>query len=1120
MRDGIAYLRRTPLAGALILLAAGVLHAQHSATIRGTVTDPSGADVRRAQVSVIQAETGLERQTRSDSSGNYLLELLPIGHYRLEASAPGFKKYVQDGISLSVNQVAVVPVQLVVGAEQQIVEVKADATLVQTTNDLGETVGHQDIVDLPLNGRNFSQLGLLLPGTAPLPQGLQIASGSIRSGQTYAVNGQRPESNQFLVDGAENYNSVNAGFVLKPPPDAIAEFRILTNTASAEFGHNSGSNTSIVTRSGSNQFHGDLYDFLRNDVLEARNFFSVNTEPLKQNQFGGTLGGPIRKDKTFFFGYYEGFRNRQGETLLTTVPTAAERQGDFSALCSSYSPQGFCTDPNGTQLVNVFVPPNGQPLPFNQIPSSQLNPVSQNLLSFYPLPNSPNYGPNSYGTTQVMQNDSDQFGVRIDHYLSARDTISFHYLFNNGSQLDPLPISGSNVPGFPVGENYRAQNAALEETHSFSPSVLNVARFSYLRNKLLFGLASNHTQLSSLGFQYSPTLAEQAGPPFIEIGGYASAGNPITGPANSYQNTYSLTDSVSWVRGKHDLKFGGGFQRDQLNTLLGIASNGFFVFAPVPIIGNAFADFLIGQPVVFLQGGGDLPRGLRASNENLYLQDNYKPTPRLTLNMGLRWELPQPYSEIQNKLALFEPGAQSKVIPSAPAGLLYPGDPGIGPGLIQREYRAFAPRVGFAWDPTGKGVWAVRAAYGIFYDPYYNGEGGPLQTPESAPPWFKTIQQSFPPNFANPLPPGSDPFAPVFNGAQTLTLLTLDPNLRVPYAQDWNFTVQRSFGDSWLAELGYVGTKGTKLPRFIESNPATLCSTLPISEQSNCIAGEQQNVNLYRPYSGCTPANPNSCLFGSIGLIAGITNSNYNALQASLRKRLGNGLAFMASYTYSKTLDDVSSFNMSGSAPQLVAGENDLAQNPWNLEAEYGRSLFDARHRFVFSYEWQLPFWKEARNWYQHAFGNWQLDGIFSTATGTPFTIYDSSNPSLQGQSPEISGFVGDRPNVVGNPNNGPKTASEWFNTQAFQRVTQLGTFGNSGRNIVQAQGFAQWDFGLLKGFRLTESKSLQFRAEAFNILNRVNFAVPNDDISSPTFGQVQSALPPRQIQFALKFLF
>jgi hypothetical protein len=1104
----------------LILLSPWVLRAQETtASMRGAVMDPSGARVPSATVSAIQTETGFTRIVASDADGNYLLVLLPVGHYRLEVSGHGFRKYVQEGISLSVNQVALVPVHLEVGLPLETVQVKADAGLLATTNDLGETIHNSEIVDLPLNGRNFSQLGLLLPGAAPLPQGLQQAGGTLRGGQSYAVNGMRPESNQFLVDGAENYNSVNAGFVLKPPPDAIAEFRILTNTASAEFGHNAGSNTNIVTRSGSNHMHGDVYDFLRNDALDARNFFSTNVEPLKQNQFGGTLGGPLRRDKTFVFGYYEGFRNRQGETRLTTVPTAAERQGDFSALCSSYSPGGFCTDPAGAQLVNVFAP-SPQPLPFNQLPSGAISSISQNLLGFYPLPNAAAYGPNAFVATQEMQNSSDQFGIRLDHYLSPRDTLSFHYLFNDGFQLDPLSIAGANVPGFPVGENFRAQNASLEETHSFSPGVVNVIRFSFLRNKFLFGEAANHTAFSSLGFQYSPSLASQAGPPFIEVGGYASIGNPITGPANDYQSTFSLTDSLAWVRGKHEVKFGGEFQRDQLNTLLGIASNGFFVFAPVPIVGNAFADFLIGQPVVFLQGGGQLPRGLRASNYNFYIQDSYKPTARLTLNVGLRYEVPQPYSEIHNQMALFVPGAHSHVIPSAPTGLLYPGDPGVGPGLIPREYRAFAPRVGFAWDPTGSGHWAVRAAYGIFYDPYYNGEGGPLQAPESAPPWFKTIQESFPSDFADPLPAGSDPFAPNFASAQSLTLLTLDPHVRLPYAQDWNFTVERSFGQNWLLDAGYVGTKGTKLPRFVESNPATLCSTLPAGDQASCIAGEQQSVNLYRPYSGCTPANPDNCVYGSIGLISGVTNSNYHALQASLRKRFGHGMAFLAAYTLSKALDDVSSFNISGSSPQLVAGENDLAQNPWNLAAEYGRSLFDARHRLVFSYQWQLPSWRNSHSRYQQVLGNWQLNGIFSTATGTPFTVYDSSNPSLQGQSPEISGFVGDRPNLIGNPNNGPKTASEWFNTQAFQRVTQLGTFGSAGRNIVQSAGLTQLDFAVFKNFRLAESKTLQFRGEFFNGLNQVNFGLPNGDLGSPTFSQIQTALPPRQIQFALKFLF
>ena len=690
-----------------------------------------------------QVETGYTRSAKTDAKGDYLLVLLPIGRYRLVVTAPGFRQYVQEGISLDVNQVAQLRVHLQIGLRQETVQVNADARPVSTTNDLGETVNGSETVDLPLNGRNFSQLGLLMPGTAPLTQGLQLAGGSMRGGQSYSVNGMRPESNEFLVDGAENYNSINAGFVLKPPPDAIAEFRILTNTASAEFGHNAGSNTNIVTRSGSNHVHGDVYDFLRNDAVDARNFFSTNTEPLKQNQFGGTLGGPIRRDKTFLFGYYEGFRNRQGETQLTTVPTAAERQGDFEALCSSYTAQGFCADPSGTQLVNVFAAPP-QPLPFNQLPPGAISSISQNLLALYPLPNLPNYGPNAYGTTQELHNTSDQFGLRLDHYVSARDTIAFHYLFTNGSQLDPLSIAGANVPGFPVGEDFRAQNAVLEETHLFSTSLVNDVRFSFLRNKFLYGQAANHTPLSSLGFQYSPTLASQVGIPFVEVGGYASVGNPITGPADDCQNTFSLTDSVAWVRGRHEIKWGGELQRDQLNTLLGIASNGFFVFAPVPIVGNAFADLLIGQPVVFLQGGGDLPRGMRATNDNLYVQDAFKATSRLTLNVGLRYELPQPYSEIRNQDALFVPSEQSTVIPSAPPGLLYPGDAGVGRDLIPREYRAFAPRVGFAWDPTGKGRWIVRSAYGIFYDPYYNGEGGPLQAPESAPPWFKTIQEQFP----------------------------------------------------------------------------------------------------------------------------------------------------------------------------------------------------------------------------------------------------------------------------------------------------------------------------------------------------------------------------------------
>jgi hypothetical protein len=516
-----------------------------------------------------------------------------------------------------------------------------------------------------------------------------------------------------------------------------------------------------------------------------------------------------------------------------------------------------------------------------------------------------------------------------------------------------------------------------------------------------------------------------------------------------------------------------------------------------------------------LQGGGDPSRGLRGNNLNFYGQDTFKITSHLTLNAGLRYELPFPYTEIHNRQSLFEPGVQSVVMPSAPAGLVYPGDPGVSAGLIPAEKTAFAPRVGLAWDPRGNAQWLVTASYGIFYDPYYNGQGGPLQSPVSAPPYLQTPQLNFP-NFADPFN-GANPFNGTF--AQPMTLLTIDKNLRLPYAQDWNLNLQRAFGGDWLFEVGYVGTKGTKLPRFIEGNPAVFVP----GETGGTPNSTEDNVNQRRLYSGCTLAQSSPCNFASVGLIAGIANSSYNALQTSLKKRFSHGLSFLASYTLSKTIDDVSSFNITGSASQSVAGENDLAQNPFDLAAERGRSMFDARHRFVLSYEWRVPFWNHPQNWYQHAFGDWQLNGITTFMSGTPFTVYDSQDVSLEGSAPEISGFSSNRPDVIGNPNSGPRTPQEWFNVAAFQRLnsaTQAGQFGNEGRNVVQGPGLRQWDFSAFKNIPIRESKSLQFRAEFFNVFNHANFRLPNNDISSPNFGEISEALPGRLVQMALKFLF
>jgi hypothetical protein len=851
-----------------------------------------------------------------------------------------------------------------------------------------------------------------------------------------------------------------------------------------------------------------LWEFLRNDAVDANNYFAPTKEPLKQNQFGATVGAPIKKDKTFVFGFYEGFRNRQGESGLTTVPSVKQRAGDFSELCPEGFTEGFCNNPSH-QLFNVFA---NAPYPNNQVPQSQFDPVSQNLLGFFPLPNA---GTNLFSTTQILRNDSDQFGIKVDHYLDPRDTLSFRYMFYQLSQVDPLSPGGASVPGFPVGEDQRAQNFVAQDTHTFSPVLIAVARFSFLRNKFLFGQHENHQPPSDLGFQYEPSLDVAAGPPFIQVNGYANVGDPITGPRNTYENVFDYSGSLSWVRGKHELKFGGGYQYQQINVLQGIATNGFFVFVPFPVT-DAFASFLTGQPVVFLQGIGDFSRNIRGNNGNAYAQDTYKVTSRLTINAGVRYELPMPYTELRNRLSLFQPGKQSTVMPDAPKGLLYPGDSGVPAGLIPTDYKAFAPRFGIAWNPNGQGKSLVTAAYGIFYEPYYTGQGGPLQAPISAPPYLGTPQVSLP-DFADPFN-GNPPAPGTFS--KPLTNLTLSPTLKLPYTQDWDLNLQQSFGVDWLFEIGYVGTKGTRLPRFIEANPAVFVpgtvNGQPISNSSN--------ADQRRLYSGCTLADsPSSCQYSSTGEIAGIANSSYNALEASMRKRFSHGLSFLVSYTWSKAIDDVSSFNITGSEAKPVAGENDLAQNPFDLSAERGLSLFDARNRFVGSYEWVLPFWNHGQNWYQWAFGGWQLNGIATLMSGTPFTVFDSNDVAAQGSAPEITGFSAQRPNLVGNPNNGTRAVNAWLDAGAFQRldpVANAGQFGTEGRNVNVGPAYADWDFAALKNFKVTESKQFQFRAELFNILNRTNFRLPDTDISSPTFNYILSAQAPRQVQFALKFMF
>jgi hypothetical protein len=1082
-----------------ILLTLGVCLAipaqDTTAILEGQVTDPSGAVIAGATISVVSNRTGYERVQSSSRSGGYYL-VLPVGAYQLRVSAPGFADYVRHGVELNVSQSARLDVQLQVATGADVVNVEAGALLIDSgSNVVGNVVTGRELVDLPLNGRIFTQLGLLQPGVSPMTAGLAEAGGSLRSGQAYAVNGQRPESNNYLIDGVTNVNRVDGGYSVRTPVDAIEEFRILTSAAPAEYGGTSGATTTVVTRSGGNEIHGALYEFIRNDALDARNFFASAVEPLKQSQFGATFGGPLRRNRDFLFGYYEGFRNRQGVTRSAAVPSDAQRAGDFSGMVDPQTGQP-------APLINYFT---GEPFPGGRIPSAMVNRTSLALAGFYPRANA---GPSLFIATQTMRDNSDQGGVRYDHVFRESDQFFAHYTRAVASRVDPLSIAGANVPGFPVGEDIDSSNVAISETHLFSAATINTFRAGFFRNVFNTDQPLNKTPPRALGFNYDSTLAAAEGPPFLIVSGYASLGDPITGPRDTTQNTYQISDSLSRVAGAHSFKLGVELRRTQINMSEGIASNGFFVFAPFPA-SDAFASFLLGFPVVFFQGGGDMNRGLRNVDFAAYGQDEWRVTPRFTINYGLRWEVSTPFTDIRNRMNSWSPGKQSVVFPNAPAGLLFPGDPGVPDAIAPVYWKAWMPRVGFAWDPTGAGKFSIRAAYGIFYDSFTNGVGGPLQAPLSALPWTQARQLGAPINFTDPWN-GRAPFS-LDSFPQPTTVLTIENGMRPPYAQNWNLSIQRAIAGDYLIDVRYIGTKGTRLPRMIEANPAVYQP-----------GATSENADRRRLYAGCRgPQGP--CDFASVGLVTNSTNSTYHAGQLAISRRFSTGLGFLASYTFSKTLDYVSSFNIAGSAPRLVADENDLAQDPFNLSAEHGPSLFDARHRLVFSGSYEVPFAHSAPRIARAAFGGWQLNAIANFSTGAPFTVYDSANVSLQGSAPEITGFYSSRPDLVSDPNAGEHTAEQWVSRSAFRRLdpkSEAGRFGNAGRNIVRGPGIASVDVSILKTVRMTEQTRVQFRVECFNVANHANFGLPENDIASPNFGRVLEAGAPRLLQIGVKLIY
>jgi hypothetical protein len=1062
-----------------------------TASLRGVVTDTTKAVVPGAEVVITSIGTAQRHVERADSRGEFSFQELYIGDYRVEVRSPGFAPWVNSHIHLDVGNQSQIAVQLAPASDRQTVEVSDEAAGLETHEIAqGAVVSETEIANLPLNGRNFSQLGILQPGVRPTSAGLMVQGSFRRVGQYYEVNGQRPESNTFLVDGIRDINRLDGGFAYRPPADSMAEFRILTTTAPAEFGGTNGGITTIVTRSGTNQFHGTLYEFLRNEALNANNYFAPRKEELKQNQFGGTVGGPIVHNHAYFFAYYEGLRDVQDVTHGVVVPTMAERNGDFSA--------------DAPILLNSTLAPFGNNL------AGQINPITAKYLQYYPVPNTPE-NPHLAQSSNQGRDNNDQGGVKADWLPRNVDALSARYSYSTTEHLSPYSELGADSPGFPVGYYANVHLSGLTETHSFSPHTVLTANVSFFQSHIILDKRMSGYSPQAFGFGYASTWASATGAPLIMPQGYSNVGDPIINPRDTTQNDYAFSANLAHTQGKHVTSVGTQFRRTQINGYQSNFASGTFSFTVQGYTNNAMANFLLGKPDIFTQAGGDFTRDLRGWELGSYAQDEYRISSTLTLNYGVRYEITTPFNDIHNRLMAWAPGKQSVVYPSAPKGILFPGDPGV-PNTIAPIFKGdFAPRVGFAWNPLGNSRTVIRSAYGIFYDELLNGVGMPVRAASSASPQtvVRTLTGYTKINYANPLGSVTSPFTPG-QFALPASAFTIDSNLHPPYAQDWNLTIDQSLGKQNLS-IGYIGSKGTRLPRLVEANPA-------VYQPGATFANSPRR----RLYSGCT-LTTGTCTLGSAGLVEGNANSTFHSAQVSLTRRGTQDLNYTLAYTYSKNLDYSSSLHMSGPAPWMVLGELDIAQDNQNLKAEYGRSLFDSRHRFAGSVTYAVPFARGFTGLSRTLFDGWQFNALLAVNSSTPFTVYDSANVSLQAPHPGVSGMFGDRPNVAGNPNKGaPHKVSQWVSASAFQRldpVTNAGQFGNEGRNSVDGPAYGSLDASLDKSFVLGEKSRVQFRAEAFNVTNHVNLIPPVFDMNSPAFGQITEAQAPRILQFALKFV-
>ena len=1052
---------RTLFLVVLPLLLPAVIAAQtHRASVRGTVTDPNGAAIPGLTVRLRNTATEETRETTTGQAGDYAISSVAPGTYELSIEGRGFAKRVQT-LELLVNDERRHDVSLAVGGitDPYAIDVTYEASLKKENASLGAVIENRQITNLPLDGRNFYELSLLVPGAVPPAPG---SAGSVRGDFAFSVNGAREDSNNFLLDGVYNVDPKLNTFGVRPSVDAIREFEMLTSTYDASFGRNPGAQVNVILKSGSNDFHGSAFEFHRNAALDARNFFAPASEPdpkYIRNQFGGSFGGPIKHDRTFFFADYEGSRSREGITRVTNVPTALERNGNFS--------QTILGKPT-----NPFT--GGMPFDNDTIPDFFINPIGRAIAALFPLPNR-NVPFANFVSSPILRDDNDSFDVRVDHNLTDRAQLTFRYSFGDRDLFEPF--TGPNfsaVPGFGDTVKRRSQNGMGALTLVLTPNLVNESRVAFSR------VASSVTQEASVlnsevGLPTISPRERDLGLSFITITGFSPLGDEGNNPQHGVTNVYQFINNSSYVHGNHLVKFGADVRFTQQNAFRDVESRGRLQFSPfLTLTNNALADLLLGFPLVTSVARVDNPQQIRTHSFNFFANDSYRITPRLTLNGGLRYEYNSPPVDAEDRANIYDVATRS---------LVRVGANGVPRSGFEADKNNFAPRVGFAWS-VGEGT-VLRGGYGVYYDQ------SPLAPAEALyfnSPFFDN--NVFFPLQVLPLTV-NNPFPSFFPFALPDSALAIQRDLRTGYMQHWNFNIERQLGERNVVEVAYVGSKGTKLLTARDINqpqPSLLPPGLPF---------------VPRP-------NPQ---FDDIDLLESRANSNYHALQARFQRRMTRGFSTLASYTWSKSLDDASNFFTS-------AGDPNFPQNSYNVAAERGRSNFDVAHRLSVSYSYALPFRKGGDDLAAKFVNGWETFGILTLQSGRPFTVALLSEIDNSGTGRSILGFGNnDRPNLIGNPELTDPTPDRWFNTSAFA-FSAPGTFGNAGRNILDGPGYQSFNAALVKNTAFSERVNLQFRAEAFNFFNHPNFNLPDNFLGSPSFGRITSARDPRHIQFGLKLLF